>query len=220
MVGGRSRGHSSAGRASAWHAEGQEFESPCLHHDFSRLRSRFEKKLDRDDELDRVAGHVPIHREAQIDHAFLTPELREAGIALELLQSREQQPLPGRHRSGRRRSGGGTRRWCRDAGGRRRFDLRLCHRRWRRAAPSSGSTFGGSCRATSSGGFGRDFGGSGTSTRGAGARGTIGRVTSSGGGRRAPRASGGAAPRARAPGRSSPRPAAPRPPRSTGVPHL
>lgn len=27
-----SRGHSSAGRASRWQREGQEFESPCLHH--------------------------------------------------------------------------------------------------------------------------------------------------------------------------------------------
>ena len=35
---------------------------------------------------------MAIHREAQIDHAFLTPELCEAGIALEPLQSREQQP--------------------------------------------------------------------------------------------------------------------------------
>ena len=26
-------GHSSAGRASRWQREGQEFESPCLHHD-------------------------------------------------------------------------------------------------------------------------------------------------------------------------------------------
>ena len=30
---GGSRGHSSVGRASRWQREGQEFESPCLHHE-------------------------------------------------------------------------------------------------------------------------------------------------------------------------------------------
>ncbi len=48
------RGHSSAGRASRWQREGQEFESPCLHHgDVAQLVERLLCKQD-------VAGSIPV----------------------------------------------------------------------------------------------------------------------------------------------------------------
>ncbi len=52
-------GHSSAGRAPAWHAGGQRFESAWLHQDFSNSYQLVLKKIDRNRPFILVIKYVP-----------------------------------------------------------------------------------------------------------------------------------------------------------------
>jgi len=53
-------GHSSAGRASAWHAEGQEFESPCLHKVFRPMGASVPTEIPTDAEVPIKCGNPPL----------------------------------------------------------------------------------------------------------------------------------------------------------------